>query len=207
MHFSTWWLYLVTETVLSIAPGPAVLFVISQGLRAGGWRGVWAAAGIVSANVVWFALSAVGIGAAILASGNWFPTIKWLGAAYLVYLAVRCAVGGVSVTRGEDVETSPDASLWIRGVILQLTNPKALVFFVALLPQFVEPAAPVGPQILILGVTSIVTEFPILAIYAALAGRTSRLARGRRFARTVDLAAAVLLLSAALGVLLARDGG
>ena len=97
MSWTTWWMYVVTETVLSIAPGPAVLFVVAQSLRAGGGRGLWAALGIVSANVVWFALSAVGVGAAILASGSWFLAIKWLGAGYLVYLAARTILGHASL--------------------------------------------------------------------------------------------------------------
>jgi homoserine/homoserine lactone efflux protein len=207
MTWTVWWMYLVTETVLSIAPGPAVLFVVSQGLRAGGLRGLWAALGIVSANVVWFALSAVGVGAAILASGNWFLAVKWLGAGYLVYLALRAILGHARPETGQAAETPPritSARMWARGVILQLTNPKALVFFVALLPQFIDPAVPIGPQILILGVTSVMTEFPVLAVYALLAGRASTLAREHRFARTVDVAAAVLLVGAALGVVLGR---
>jgi homoserine/homoserine lactone efflux protein len=210
MTWTTWWLYLVTETVLSMAPGPAVLFVIAQGLRAGGWRGLWAATGICSANVVWFALSAAGIGAAILASGSWFAALKWLGAGYLVYLAVRALVGhaGSAADGSSEPATRPTAgNLWIRGVILQMANPKALVFFVALLPQFIDPDEPIGPQILILGTTSVLTEFPVLGVYAALAGRASRLAREHRFARGADVLSAVLLIVAALGVLLAGNRG
>jgi threonine/homoserine/homoserine lactone efflux protein len=210
MTWYVWWWYLVTETVLSIAPGPAVLFVVSQGLRAGGWRGLWAAAGIVSANIVWFALSAVGVGAAIVASGGWFLAIKWLGAGYLVYLALRAILGHASLAPLGEVEPAPPigaARMWTRGVILQLTNPKALVFFVALLPQFIDTDEPIGLQILILGVTSVVTEFPVLAVYALLAGRASSVAREHRFARTVDLAAAALLVGAALGVVLGSGEG
>jgi threonine/homoserine/homoserine lactone efflux protein len=210
MTWTTWWLYVVTETVLSIAPGPAVLFVIAQGLRAGGCRGLWAAAGICSANVVWFALSAAGIGAAILASGNWFAAIKWLGAGYLVYLALRALLGHARLAAEGEIDVAPRArpwSLWTRGVILQLANPKALVFFVALLPQFIDPQKRIGPQILILGVTSVLTEFPVLAVYAALAGRVNTLAREHRFARGADVVSAVLLLVAAVGVLLAGDNG
>jgi threonine/homoserine/homoserine lactone efflux protein len=210
MTWYVWWWYLVTETALSIVPGPAVLFVVSQGLRAGGWRGLWAALGIVSANVVWFALSAVGVGAAILASGSWFLAIKWLGAGYLVYLALRAVVGHATLhplTQSEQAPPIGAARMWTRGVILQLTNPKALVFFVALLPQFIDPAGPIGLQILILGVTSVVTEFPVLAVYALLAGRASTLAREHRFARIADLVAAALLIGAALSVLLGPADG
>lgn len=206
MNWQLWWIFLGTEVVLSLSPGPAVLLVISQALRGGGWRGISAALGILTANVVWFGLSAVGIGAVLLASGPWFTGLKWVGAAYLVYLAVHMLRRSRHAPENAAVAEVPQLSTratWLRGVVLQLTNPKALVFFVALLPQFVDPEEPLEPQILILGVTSVLAEFPVLAAYAALAGRACQVARTRRFARSLDLVAAVLLVAAALGVVVA----
>ena len=87
-------------------------------------------------------------------------------------------------------------------MLLQLSNPKALVFFVALLPQFVVPEEPIAPQILILGVTSLAAEFPVLVGYSVLAGRASHLAREPRFARTIDVLAGALLIVAAMGIAL-----
>jgi len=203
MNWQLWCIFLGTEVVLSLSPGPAVLLVISQALRGGGWRGISAALGILTANVVWFALSAVGIGAVLLAAGPWFTALKWVGAVYLVYLAMRMLGRSPRAPENSAVASVPPLSAratWLRGVVLQLTNPKALVFFVALLPQFVDPDGPVEPQILILGVTSLLAEFPVLAAYAILAGRASQIARTRRFARVLDIAAAVLLVAAALGV-------
>ena len=208
MNWQLWWIYLGTELVLSLSPGPAVLLVISQALRGGGWRGISSALGILTANVVWFALSAVGIGAVLLAAGPWFTALKWVGAAYLVYLAVRMlgrAPRGPQNSPGAEVSPLSARGTWLRGFVLQLTNPKALVFFVALLPQFVDPEKPVEPQILVLGVTSLLAEFPVLAAYAALAGRASQAARTGRFARVLDIAAAVLLVVAALGVVVAPN--
>jgi threonine/homoserine/homoserine lactone efflux protein len=202
MTWRTWWLYLITETALSFSPGPAVLLVISQSLRWGALAGIWAATGIISANVVWFTLSAVGIGAVLVASGNWFLALRWADAAYLVVLAVKPFLAKYS---DEDAEVSreaalPPGQLWRRGLILQLTNPKALMFFAALLPQFVTSEAPVGQQMVILGATSVVTEFPVLVLYAVLAGRASTWTRERRFSRGIDLVAGALLIAAAVGV-------
>jgi len=208
MSWQVWWMFLVTETVLSISPGPAVLFVIAQSLRLGARAGLWAALGILSANTVWFALSALGIGAAIVAAGDWFVAIKWLGAAYLVYLALKPFWAG-SPPADESDTAEPIApaarQLWMRGLLLQLTNPKALMFFAALLPQFVRPEQDVPSQVLILGITSMATELPVLALYAALAGRASRVARGHRFARALDYASAALLIAAALGLALVEQ--
>lgn len=202
MTWRTWWLYLITETALSFSPGPAVLFVISQSLRWGALAGIWVAAGIISANIVWFALSAVGIGAVLVASGKWFLVLKWAGAAYLVVLAVKPLLARQQ-DEGADAPREaalPPNRLWRRGLILQLTNPKALMFFAALLPQFVTFEAHVGWQMAILGVTSVVTEFPVLVLYAVLAGRASTWTRERRFSRAIDLVAGALLIGAAVGV-------
>lgn len=205
MTWRTWWLYLITETALSFSPGPAVLLVISQSLRGGARAGIWAAAGIIAANIVWFTLSAVGIGAVLVASGKWFLALKWAGAAYLVVLAVKPFLTShdeQSAGPPREVNLLP-GQLWRRGLILQLTNPKALVFFVALLPQFVSPEAAVVPQMLILGATSVVTEFPVLVLYALVAGKAAHWTHERRFSRGMDLIAGALLLAAAVGVAMA----
>jgi homoserine/homoserine lactone efflux protein len=211
MNRDTWLLYLVTEIVLSMTPGPAVLLVISQSLRGGAWQGIWAAIGILSANVIWFVLSAIGVGAVILAAGPWFAGLKWIGAAYLVYLAIRALLGHAPAEQDGSsadptVPSPPTATAhgsWGKGLLLQLTNPKALVFFVALLPQFIDPKRPAGPQVFILGVTSVAAEFPVLTLYAALASRVNRAARDRSLERAMEVATAALLLLAALGVIIA----
>jgi len=199
----TWLFFLITETALSFVPGPAVLFVISQSLRRGTGQGLAAALGIVSANIVWFALSALGIGALLIAAGPWFMALKWAGAAYLVLMALWPFLPGADQAEDRRPAVSFSArGVWLRGVLLQLTNPKALVFFVALLPQFISTEAAVWPQMLILGTTSVVTELPVLALYAAVAGRASRWTHVRRVGYALDAVAGMLLIAAAVGVAL-----
>jgi homoserine/homoserine lactone efflux protein len=206
MHWDTWLLFLVTEIVLSMTPGPAVLLVISQSLRGGTRQGIWAALGILSANVIWFALSAIGVGAALLAADPWFAGLKWIGAAYLIYLAARALLGHAAAEEDRSAPQSSGISArgsWIKGLLLQLTNPKALVFFVALLPQFINPTRPAEPQMLILGATSVAAELPVLSLYAALAARASSAAHDRNLAKAMDVATAALLLLAAMGIVIA----
>jgi homoserine/homoserine lactone efflux protein len=175
MTFKTWLLFLVMETALSLSPGPAVFYVVSQGVR-GAWRRTLpAAAGILSANAIYFALSATSLGAIIAASAEFFTVAKWAGAAYLIYLgikALRSAGSMHSVALADRAAGEGDLrGVYLGALTLQLANPKALLFFLALLPQFINPAIPVVPQMLILAATSMLPEFCILAGYGWLAHR------------------------------------
>jgi homoserine/homoserine lactone efflux protein len=176
MTLKTWLLFLVMETALSLSPGPAVFYVVSQGIRGALRRTFPAAAGILTANGLYFALSATSLGAIIAASARFFTVAKWAGAAYLIYLGVKALYSANSMhSVALDGKTSANdgdlRGVYLGALTLQLANPKALLFFLALLPQFIDPASPVVPQMLILAATSMVPEFCILMGYGWLAHR------------------------------------
>jgi homoserine/homoserine lactone efflux protein len=202
MKFETWLLFVITEGVLSITPGPAVLFVLSQAIRRGAGQSVWASLGILSANAMYFVLSATSLGALLVASYNLFFLIKWVGAAYLVYLGLQCFWSKSSMLSLP--EEKPDAisslRVWRDAFLLQGANPKALLFFTAILPQFIDPNYPVAIQVLVLGVSSIVVEFFILFAYGQLAGRTLSAVKNPRFERISNRIAGSLLIGAGLGL-------
>jgi len=178
MTFKTWLLFLVMETALSLSPGPAVFYVVSQGVRGAVRRTLPAAGGILSANGIYFALSATSLGAIIAASARFFTIAKWIGAAYLTYLGIKALLSANSTDAVSLGGSTTGGNGNLRGVYLgaftlQLANPKALLFFLALLPQFIDPLRPVVPQMLILAATSIVPEFCILTSYGWLAHRAA----------------------------------
>jgi homoserine/homoserine lactone efflux protein len=206
----TWVLFCATETLLSLTPGPAVLLVVGQAIGRGGRAGLAAACGILSANAMYFALSATGLGAILLASSQLFTAIKWLGAIYLIIVGLQMIVRPQRLVEDARADSpveqdfsparhspaqQPRTSFW-RGFVTQAANPKALVFFTALLPQFIQPSAGVPMQILILGVSSIVLEFGVLGLYVAASTRARRWTKAPGLSAALQRSAGALLVVA-----------
>lgn len=203
MSLATWIAFCATEAVLCFVPGPAVLFVTSVALARGGGPGMAAALGILAGNVFYFAISGTGVAAVILASHRLFTALEWLGAAYLVVLGLR-----MILARDESREAVRPVAVrhaFTRGFVVQAANPKALVFFVALLPQFIDPQASVGIQLLVLGVSSVAIELAVLALYVTLAVRARRLA-GTTLAGPLERVGGAFLVAAGARLALVRSG-
>ncbi|MBA8887708.1 homoserine/homoserine lactone efflux protein [Dokdonella fugitiva] len=208
MTTQTWLAFFVTETALSLVPGPAVLYVVGQAMRHGAPRAFAANLGILSGNTLYFLLSAFGLAAVVAAAAPLFVAIKWLGVAYLAWLGIaewREALRGAGLRTSAVRGTPAPFAMWRQGVLLQLANPKAILFFTALLPQFVDPAQAVAPQIAVLALTSVASEFAVLAGYAWVAARGSRaLHANPRYARCTGAAAGTCLIGAGIGLALAQ---
>ena len=200
MTWTTWWLFAASEVVLCLTPGPAVLFVLSSALRAGARKSVASNLGILTANTVYFLISATGVGALLLASYRLFFAIKWIGAAYLIWIGLRAIFGKAGIVDARAGKETRASRLFGGAFVTQASNPKAIVFFSALLPQFIDPRAPVGAQVTILAATSVVIEFCILLMYGMAAGRATRLAREPRYAAWTNRIAGTLLIGAGAGL-------
>lgn len=203
MSFEIWLLFLVSELVLCLTPGPAVMLVVSQGMRRGFGASVAGSAGVLVVNALWFAFSAAGLGGILLASATLFGVVKWVGAAYLVYLGLRMVIssfvrGGAG---GGEAPGEPlrQGKMFSQGLLTQLANPKAIVFFTALLPQFVSPEGNLILQFAVLGVTSVAAEFCVLLAYGWTAQRGARLL-GERAADLFERVGGALLIFAGIGL-------
>ncbi|HVF35398.1 MAG TPA: LysE family translocator [Candidatus Saccharimonadia bacterium] len=215
MSLATWIAFAFASTVLLLIPGPTVLLVVSYALTQGKKVAVAVAAGVALGDFTAMTLSLAGLGALLLASATLFTALKWIGAAYLVWLGVaslraasrarddapaqRSALAaGVAVAQ----TAPPDrafATAFRAAVLLQLGNPKAILFFTALLPQFVSPEStlPVAAQIAILGATGNVAEFFVLSGYGLLAARAARVSDDPRLLAAFERASGVCLIGCA----------
>jgi homoserine/homoserine lactone efflux protein len=195
MGLETLLLFLLTQIAMALSPGPAVLMVMSQASRHGPRAGALGGAGIVTGTALWFALSAVGLTAVLLATPWAFDAVKWGGAAFLVVIGARLLLSDDAPTL-QAVAPAPGHQLFAQGVMTQLANPKAMVFIGALLPQFIDPTRAPLPQLALFGAITVLNEFLVLLGYAWVADRGARLAGGRRALRWFDRIAGGLLLGA-----------
>lgn len=184
MDLNTWLIYLVATTGLSLSPGPNGLLALTHGALHGRRKALYTIFGGVLGFVAVIALSMFGIGALLKASLAWLTILKWTGGAYLVWLGIqvwRSPPIGLEV-RGA-AETRSGASMFQQGALSAVTNPKAVLFFTAFLPQFIDPAANLFVQFAIMAGTFAVIEIATELFIASMAHRISPwLARvGRRF--------------------------
>jgi homoserine/homoserine lactone efflux protein len=181
MTLAAWLLFCATETALCLSPGPSALLVVSLSLTRGRRAGGLATLGVLTANALYFTLSATGLVAARSVSAEVFLAVKWAGAAYLVWLGIRTIVrsfGEADAGSPPDGELPRRRSFW-QGLVTQGANPNLLVYFTAILPQFVDPTRPLPGQVAILACSSFAIEFAVLCAYATLAARAGRFAAPR----------------------------
>lgn len=178
MELSVWITYLIATLILSVTPGPGVFSSISSGLHHGFRLGVWNGVGMQGANVLLVAVVSLGLGALLLASETLFATVKWLGVAYLIYLGVvtwRAPAKGFEEDR-DDGETSA-RGVFMRGFWVNATNPKGIIFFAAILPQFIDVARPQALQYAILAASTFAVDLAVMMGYTALAAKVLRVMR------------------------------
>ncbi|RJF99801.1 LysE family translocator [Noviherbaspirillum saxi] len=198
MSWDSFFIFFVTTAVVCLTPGPAALLVVAQGMSNGFRRSYWAIAGIAVGNAIYFALSATGVAALIVASATLFSVIKWVGVVYLFYLgisAIRSKASALTVTGDASQATGGLRAFW-QAMVVELSNPKALLYFVALLPQFIDPAQPVGRQLLIFGITCIGLDTAAYSLYAWLGSKTQRFTANTRFVTASNRTAGALLMLA-----------
>jgi len=198
--------FIAAGWLLNLTPGPDVLYIVSNALRSGARAGLVAGLGITAGCFVHVFAAAVGVGALLSASATAFTVLKLVGAAYLLYLAWQ-AFHAPASSDAVDAGTEPSMfSMYLRGVVMNLTNPKVVFFFLAFLPQFVRPEqGPVATQILWLGLLFILSTLLSFGIITVFASAISQRLRGSAKAQqALNRAAALVFCGLALRLALAE---
>ena len=166
MTIETWALYVGTVLLFMCTPGPSHLLMLSVSTSNGFKRSLATAAGDLTANAIQIVLAGLGLAAALNASKYGFTIIKWLGVSYLVWLGARQIINSFKAHgSATPAKRASLKALWARGFITSAANPKAVVFFAALFPQFLSSTHSLFPQILVLGFSYIVIDGIFLGAY------------------------------------------
>jgi homoserine/homoserine lactone efflux protein len=184
MDFHTWLIYLAAAAGLSLSPGPNGLLALTHGALHGGRKALFTISGGVFGFTLVIAMSMFGIGALLQASMAWLTVLKWLGGAYLVYLGIQLwRAPPLELGRVDAGQARPGSALFKEGLLSAVTNPKAILFFAAFLPQFIDPARSLLLQFAVMAGTFGAVEFIYELMVAHAANRIRPwLARtGRRF--------------------------
>ncbi|ATO35131.1 Homoserine/homoserine lactone efflux protein [Dickeya dianthicola] len=176
-----WWLtYLVTTLILSLSPGSGAINTMSTSISHG-YRGAIASiAGLQLGLTIHIVLVGIGLGALLSQSVLAFDMLKWLGAAYLIWLGIQQWRSAGSLDLQTLANGMPRRRLFKRAILVNLTNPKSIVFLAALFPQFIIPHQPQAMQYLVLGLTTVVVDIIVMIGYATLAQRIARWLKGPR---------------------------
>jgi len=176
---TTYGLFILTALALLAIPGPAVLYVVSRSIDQGRSAGLASVAGITTGTIVHVTLAAIGLSSLVLASRVAFDAVRYVGAAYLVLLGVRRLLTRTSDDAVEAAAPRSRRDLYTQGLVVNLTNPKTIVFIFAFIPQFVDVGAGhVWLQIVLLGVTFATLGFLSDSCYAFVAGTIADRLRG-----------------------------
>ncbi|WP_440098909.1 LysE family translocator [Streptosporangium sp. H16] len=199
-------LFAAATLTLLLVPGPAVLYIVTRSVAQGRSAGLVSVLGIHLGSLVHVAAAALGISALLAASSTGFTIVKYLGAAYLIWLGVRKLMTRSNGEESFEPRTATRSRMFWEGFVVNVLNPKTAIFFLAFLPQFADPeAGPIAPQIVLLGliwtVLGMASDGAFALLASAMAGRLRRSARARR---RLDATSGVVYLG--LGAVAALGG-
>lgn len=199
MSFETWAAFAVASAIMLAIPGPTILLVVSYALSHGRRVASATVAGVALGDFTAMTASMLGVGALLATSAALFTALKWVGAAYLVYLGIklwRAPVGDGAIPQAEK-ETNA-RRIFLHAYVVTALNPKSIIFFVAFLPQFLDPAAPALTQMVVFETTFVILATLNAAAYALLASMARGAIRKPSVQRIVNRTGGSLLIGAGM---------
>jgi threonine/homoserine/homoserine lactone efflux protein len=199
--------FAIASAVIAVVPGPDILYIVGRGIAQGRPAALASAVGLNAGAAVHVSLAALGLAALIRESETALLVLRYAGAAYLVYLAIKTILRPLESPKDAAAKPGvPIAALFAQGMITDLLNPKVYLFFLALFPQFIDPSKPYAPQVLVLGVLFLAINVPIdltIAWFSGVVGEV--LGRRPRAGRALRWISATVLLGLAGRVAVTPD--
>lgn len=172
MDLTIWLSFVGTVLILTLTPGPSVLLATANSMKYGKAKTLGTITGDLSANLCQIILASAGLATIVVSSGELFQMIKWCGVAYIIYMGISKILSKKQLALSSEKKTERNFfKLYIEGFLMSAANPKAIVFFAALFPLFLNQAEPIIPQIAILAVTFLVLDGLSLFLYVLFAAR------------------------------------
>lgn len=206
MTFETWIAFTAASTVLLVIPGPTILLVVSYALGQGWRAGLPIAAGVALGDFTAMTLSMLGVGALLMASATVFTILKWIGAAYLIYLGIRLFRASGALDAKPRTDAASAAKMTAHAWLVTALNPKSITFFVAFLPQFLDRRADFLTQMLVFETTFLTLAFANALGYALVASRARNVVRNPRAIGIFNKAGGTLLVGAGVATVALKSG-
>jgi homoserine/homoserine lactone efflux protein len=199
MTLETWLAFFVASWLISLSPGAGAISCMAAGMRFGFRRALWNILGLQLGILLVLVIVAAGLGALLAASTYAFEAVKWFGAGYLVWLGIqqwRAPAVPIDEAAAESALGGTPRELVLRGFLVNATNPKGIIFMLAVLPQFIDPARPQFVQYAICAATLFFTDLVVMAGYTGLAARALAALRAPSHIRWVNRAFGSLFVAA-----------
>ncbi|PWJ80993.1 threonine/homoserine/homoserine lactone efflux protein [Pseudaminobacter salicylatoxidans] len=206
MPLETWAAFAVASAVLLIIPGPTILLVVSYALGQGWRTALPMSVGVALGDFTAMTLSMLGIGALLAASATVFTLLKWIGAAYLIYLGIKLFRAGGALQAEPRKTAASSLRMMAHAWLVTALNPKSITFFVAFLPQFIDRHADFWTQMAIFEATFLTLAFLNAFGYALVAARARELVRNPRAIGFFNKAGGTLLVGAGIATVAVRSG-
>ncbi|ESR23686.1 LysE family translocator [Lutibaculum baratangense] len=204
MSFESWLAFVAASTVLMLIPGPTVMMLVGYGLARGRRSVLFAMPGVALGNLVCILGALLGLGALLATSAVLFTILKWVGAAYLLWLGIKLWRERPGGFEAEAVDAHDGRRMFVHAFAVTALNPKTIAFFLAFLPQFIDRGAPFAPQVVVLAATFVAMSAVFDTTYGLAAGSARELVGRRGLRRLANRIGGTALIGASVATVTLR---
>jgi len=205
MDLHVYFAFVVATAIMIALPGPSVLLTVAHSISFGWRHALFTVAGATMGIAIQLIVAAIGLTSLLNVVAEAFEWLRWAGAVYLVYLGIK-QWRSASEPLEFDTSSVSKTNLFTQGLVITIPNPKSLIFIAAFLPQFIDTARPIGMQLTIIVPTFLLITFTVTSVWALVAGNVRGFFQSQRAFQSVSRTAGGLMITAGVGLALARRG-